>query len=354
MNILLFGGSFDPIHKGHIELLKHVSQCLKIDQVILIPAQNAHFGKQIIAGNKERLAMMKLALKDYPNWVIDEFEISQPNNYHSYTHLTIEHFKSLYPHDQLFFLIGSDQLLNFDQWQQPLKIAAAVQLVVVSRQTADLDLLLQKYHALLINDFSSELSSTIVRNQLIITQLPNPEVYQYIINHGLYHQCWLANRMQHERYLHVVRVAALLKQTLNVHAPELVTQGWIAGLYHDIAKNYSHEQLLDIYQHLNYPPQPINVLHGPVAAYVLTHDFGLQDQMVLNAITRHTMPYAFIQAPLSILDQALYCCDKLEINRTVADIENITYFRELLKRDLAQCFLQLFAQLNALPKPGDH
>jgi nicotinate-nucleotide adenylyltransferase len=198
MNIGLFGGSFNPIHKGHIHLAESVYSALHLDRVIFIPSKKSpHKSNAEYVSDEHRLNMCKLAVQDFPNFTVSNFEIL--NDGISYTIYTVRHFRKLYPNDTLFLLIGSDMLLSFDTWKEYREILSTVTLAVVSRQTGDYNALTQKAkeltsqcnaNVIILSVPPMEVSSTEVRKNIAFNKdYPcnlDKKVVQYIKSNGLY------------------------------------------------------------------------------------------------------------------------------------------------------------------------
>ena len=121
MKTLLFGGSFDPIHNGHLQILEKACTHLQIDRVVLIPARAPRWKKLSSTSDEQRIDMIKLAIEGKSNYSIcyDEMNSSDEINY---TYNTISHYK----HDkseELYFLIGYDQLDVLDKWYEIDKLS---------------------------------------------------------------------------------------------------------------------------------------------------------------------------------------------------------------------------------------
>ncbi|MCK4341494.1 MAG: nicotinate (nicotinamide) nucleotide adenylyltransferase [Phycisphaerae bacterium] len=132
-NILLFGGSFDPIHHGHLIIGRHVAEYLDLARVILIPSANPpHKQGQQLAPAADRLEMCRLAAADDPQFEVSDWEIGQagPN----YTLYTIQHFQAAYGADtKLYWLVGMDSLNELDTWYRVDELVNACTIVTAAR-----------------------------------------------------------------------------------------------------------------------------------------------------------------------------------------------------------------------------
>ncbi len=114
--VLLFGGSFDPVHHGHLIVARQVAEQLGVAQTILIPsASPPHKPQQALAPAADRLAMCRLAVMGDPQFAVSDWELTQPGP--NYTINTIDHFRTaLGPATELLWLIGMDTLPELETW----------------------------------------------------------------------------------------------------------------------------------------------------------------------------------------------------------------------------------------------
>ncbi len=168
----LFGGSFNPVHKGHINLAVSIKEQLGLDKVIFIPSGEApHKSSSEYANAADRLEMCQLAVSEYPFFEVSDFEINRQGK--SYSIYTVKHFKELYPDDRLYLMVGSDMLLYFDKWYEYEEILKNVTLTAVSREGTDFEVLeqtaekLRKYgEIIIVNNRAFPVSSTFLRKMI--------------------------------------------------------------------------------------------------------------------------------------------------------------------------------------------
>lgn len=199
MQILLFGGSFNPPHLGHqgmIEqvLSKELPDGRHIDQVWLVPVGRHSFQKEFVAVS-HRLAMLELLKQDLvhkqADWsskiVIERFEIERPGE--SQTYLTLEALSKQYPEHQFSFLIGSDNLVKFHLWQHYEQMLRNYPFYVYPRENHPLEPL---YSGMIpLTSFPEiTVSSTLVRQYLLegneLSSVVNPAITNYIKRERLY------------------------------------------------------------------------------------------------------------------------------------------------------------------------
>lgn len=168
----LFGGSFNPIHNGHINLAFSVKKKLSLDRTIFIPSGIApHKSSAEYADPEDRLAMCNLAIEGYSDFEVDDYEIKRSGK--SYSVYTVRHFRELYPNDEIYLLVGSDMFLTFDHWFEYKEILKNVTLVGLSRFGNDFEQLYKTAEkmsesgkAIVVNANAFEISSSKIRKMI--------------------------------------------------------------------------------------------------------------------------------------------------------------------------------------------
>jgi nicotinate-nucleotide adenylyltransferase len=133
MRIGILGGTFDPIHEGHLHLAREALRSLELEKVIFIPTNRSPFKtQQVTAEASHRLKMVELALEGEPRMEISDIEISSGEV--TYTIDTLRQLKSRYPENAVFFLLlGADTFDSLDQWKEPDKIKNYCRIAVAAR-----------------------------------------------------------------------------------------------------------------------------------------------------------------------------------------------------------------------------
>lgn len=133
LRVGIFGGTFNPIHRGHLAIAEEVRKAVGLDRILLIPAgRPPHKTGQMIPSAKHRLEMVRLAVRGHPDLGVSDLEVRRRGK--SYTIDTVKTLERNYPQGTEFFLIlGLDAFLDFSTWRSPDELKARCHLVVVSR-----------------------------------------------------------------------------------------------------------------------------------------------------------------------------------------------------------------------------
>lgn len=136
MRIGVFGGTFDPIHLGHLILAEQCREQAALDQVLFVPAARPpHKIDQVATPFAQRVEMLSLAIAGHPAFRIDELERDRPGP--SFMADTLKEIQDRDPKAELFLLLGSDSLQDLPSWAGPQRIAALATLLVVTRSGSD-------------------------------------------------------------------------------------------------------------------------------------------------------------------------------------------------------------------------
>lgn len=195
--LAVLGGTFNPIHQGHVRLAQAAAEALSLERVLLIPTWTPpHKESPDLAPSRHRLAMCRLAAAENPLLAVDDLEIRRKGR--SYTIDTVEELRRREPGAELVLIIGSDMLLTFHEWRRWREILEQVTLCAACRQP-DIqaqaqaygeDLRRQGYRCMLLSLPPLEISSTQIRERIAAGTLPDgwldPRVARYIQDNGLY------------------------------------------------------------------------------------------------------------------------------------------------------------------------
>lgn len=195
MKIGLYGGTFDPIHNGHIKVVQAAKIFLQLERIIFIPAGDPPHktGKRITA-KEHRLAMVQ-KVATLVDAQVSDWELLKQEK--SYSVETVRHFQAEFPDDEIYFIIGADSFYDMPTWWHYEELMALCNFVVVSRPDYEKELLLSKFkgsekppRVFFLDDIFVDISSTDIREKVAggkdISKLVPPEVSAYIERYHLY------------------------------------------------------------------------------------------------------------------------------------------------------------------------
>ncbi len=196
----IMGGTFDPIHNGHLLIAENAYEQLQLDEVRFIPTgRSPHKQGRHILDGAQRLQMVRLAIAGNPAFVVDDRELR--SDALSYSALTLTQMYRELPDAKLFFIMGGDSLRDFKTWYEPQTICACATLVAAARDACDQDCL-QAYKKELQELFeaevelldtpnlsvtSSEIRERVAAGRSIRYQVPDA-VLEYILENQIYHE----------------------------------------------------------------------------------------------------------------------------------------------------------------------
>lgn len=197
MNIALFGGTFDPIHLGHTDMIRQVCEALPIDRVVFLPAfRPPHKLEAHTASYADRFSMVELAIEKHANWTASNYESTNAGP--SYTFNTLCHFREKYKEDVLYYVMGQDSFNNIETWYRWKELLTLCHFVIIARKgyqnsfTGRLKTMAEerdwKLHFLPLETLP--VSSSFVREMLVKKRstegLLDEKVAAYIREHHLY------------------------------------------------------------------------------------------------------------------------------------------------------------------------
>lgn len=350
MRIGVFGGSFNPPHKGHVLAAENAVKFLSLDHLLIIPAREPPHKvlSEDSPSPSERSALCEMAFADVPNACVSDLELNREEV--SYTADTIRELRRQYPDDQFYLLMGTDMLCCFTSWYEFRSILQACTLAVFCRAEGE-DEKLDAAIAQLRSGFGAEIvripfvpieiSSTEIRNALAAREKPGeiPEtVYAEIIRSRCYGARpefkWLREQsyacLKPKRVPHVMgteQEAVRLAERWGADTADAAE----AAILHDITKKQElNEQLIlcEKYGIINDTAETQNgkLLHAKTGAALARERFGVSPA-VYDAIRWHTTG----RAGMSLLEKIIYMADYIEPNR---DFPGVDKLRELAYRDL--------------------
>ena len=197
MKIAIYGGAFNPVHLGHIEIVKHLCEKTDFDKIIVIPSKfSPHKSNKFLLDDEHRIKMCELAFCGFEKCDVSKIEIKR--NQISYTIDTLTELKSIYPSDDLYLVCGSDMFLSLLNWRKPEEIFKLASVFAFRRDNEDENIINDQETKLknmgvkveLCNIKISPFSSTEVRESIkgnnSFEKYLSKEVFEYISKNNLY------------------------------------------------------------------------------------------------------------------------------------------------------------------------
>ena len=337
----LMGGTFDPIHQGHLDIAQAALTELSLDEVWFMPAGNSYHKtrpKQS-ADAKDREAMIRAAIEGVPGFAFCDEELKRPGE--TYSADTLTDFEKRFPDTAFYFLVGTDSLDYMDRWVRPADIFSRCTVAVAMRDTqteAEVDekiaALTAQFDARIVKLKTpvKQVSSTEIRIALHAGRsargLIPPAVEDYITSRHLYGKMArltngeiladLQEKLDPARFEHVKRVAGTAALMADVWGED-EEKARLAGILHDCAKYGDRQGFVEVCERLGIPVreaerQHPSLLHGKLGAYRARTCYGVDDPDILGAITWHTTG----KEDMSLLEKIVFTADYIEPGRTKA------------------------------------
>lgn len=339
--IAVMGGTFDPIHMGHLVTAEAVRHEYAIDEVVFVPTGNPpHKSSVSITSAEHRYLMTVLATAANEHFHVSRIEIDRKGT--TYTVDTIKELQTLYgKNTEIYFITGADAIHEILTWKNSEELLTLCTFVAVTRPGYKKQALMEKVEELK-NKYNSPIkflevpalsisSSEIryrVKDQRPIKYLVTSSVENYIGKHHLYSHpltfnqeiikklsIYVKKELSNKRYEHTKGVMERAIELGNIHKVN-VDKLFIAALFHDVAKELPPEQLkhlCDCYDIVYdfFEREHPQLLHGKVGAALLKYKWGIEDQEVLDSIAYHTIG----REGMSNMEKIIYLADMTEKGR---------------------------------------
>ncbi len=336
MKLAILGGSFNPIHNGHLALAEAALLAFKYDRIILIPSFQSPFKSEFKGTTaRDRLDMTAAAISGNPRLTLDDCEVRREGV--SYTIDTVDYIDKKYrPEGKLGLIIGDDLAADFHKWRQAEELVTRTDIILAHRISRK-EVPFRYPHKRLKNDIV-ELSSGDVRdsikNKTNWHPLVPPGVRFIIEERGLYEKrrephplAYLIAQVEDhvrrllpfDRFLHS-RNTALLSFDLCCRFGYDPYKGYLAGITHDICKAMGDKRIIELAQRDGQRIGKIeqkkpSLLHGRAAAVYIRENFNITDEDVLEAVRLHT----YASDSMGTLAKIVYITDKIEVGREGID-----------------------------------
>lgn len=357
----LLGGSFDPIHQGHLAMALEMAEALHLDGVVLMPTfVPSHKIRESMASAEHRLAMCRLAAEGYPQLQVSDMELSREGA--SFTVDTLTALREQHPDTRWHLITGADMFVTLRTWYRFADIAAMAVLCTFPREGTDTKRLME-YAAGLQADGAEcyvasrpvmTVSSTEIRRRVTagesLAGLVPEAVAQYIADKGLYRQgAGMQTRTQDEQFIEIIRsrlsdyrfshslcVAEEARRLAQRYGAD-PEKAYTAGILHDIMKDAPGDTQLDLLAQygagLDLVEQKSPTLwHARSGEVFLRHVLGVQDEEILRAVRVHTTGLA----GMTLLEKVLFVADFTSADRHYPDVD---VMRRLADQSLEEAIL---------------
>ena len=350
---VIYGGSFDPVHKAHIDITEKL--CARFDRVIVVPCKISPFKQRKPASGAMRTDMLKAALCGLPV-EISTFELDSPDE--NYSYITAEHFAERGA--KLYYAIGSEMLPFLKDWKNFDRLCAATSFYIIPRPGFPVTESILKSCGgadIEIADFTGgEGSSTEVKISLAMGEphkFLDKSTAAYIEKQGMYRDYCYVNDlykkygMKPSRVRHSYSTAlcgAQLAKRMNIDTDKAAT----ALLLHDIGKYVTSEaaEKMGLHFSVDLAAMPEPIRHAEIGACILSQLEGITDSEIIGAVRWHTTG----KAAMSPLEIVVFLADFIEPFRDFAGVDEV---RRATEKSVADGLKEALIQTVKYIKPED-
>ncbi len=343
LNIGLYGGSFDPVHKGHVRVARAFLRQMKPEKLIVMPCRvPPHKEKASGAGDEARFRMLCAAFAEDEKIEVSDFELKKDGV--SYTVETLRELKKQYPDRNILLAVGADMFLTLREWKEAAEIMTLCEPCVYDREHSakrirayaeglkrDFGVETRFIRGANVNLSSTELRSALERGENVGSRIPRA-VRSIIDDTGVYrsdeYRLALYRReserlVEEKRFNHILRVEKAAIELAERYGAD-VYKARAAALLHDVTKRKPHEEQMAMAREYGIPgadefEKSPKVAHAFTAAAYAEHRFLISDPDLLNAIRYHTTG----RAGMCLLEKIIFLADGIEEGRTFDGVDEI-------------------------------
>ena len=335
----VLGGTFDPIHEGHIALAKEALRHGGLDGVIFLPmAHPAH--READASADDRMSMCALAIEGYARFFLSKAG-AKPEI--AYTADTLTPLRKEFPNTSFTLILGADKLPSLPYWKEIEKLFSHCDFLCFARSGVNAQDALEKARRAgakieIAPEFRTPYSASMIRAQTAQYQdAPglNKKVLCYMAEHGLYQENFtprLKTMMSPKRFQHTLGVRKEAVRLASLHGLP-IQRCALAALLHDCAKGMNLKDMVRVARENQLTDSEAvlssgALLHAPVGAYLAKKEFHIQDEEVLNSIRSHTVG----RVGMTKMEMCIFVADATEEGRE--DYKGLKELRWLCNRSL--------------------
>lgn len=342
----LFGGSFDPIHQGHIDMALRLADALDLDGVLLMPTfVPPHKLREQMASAEHRLAMCRLAAQKHPILQVSDLEVIRGGA--SFTVNTLEELSHRYPDTKWHLIVGADMFVTLRTWYRFDDIARMAVLCTVPREGTDTarvtayaeQLRLDGAECYVDAEPVMNVSSTLIRERIAngedLDGLVPPEIVDYIADNGMYRRMdsmdshsrdeqfveIIRARLSDYRFHHSLCVAEEARRLANRYGAD-PEKSYTAGILHDIMKDTDKVTQIQLMEEYGVcldavERQSATLWHARSGEVFIRHILGFEDEDILRAVRYHTTGCS----NMTLLEQVLFVADFTSADRNYPDVD---------------------------------
>ncbi len=359
--ILIFGGSFNPLHNGHFAMIEAARVQLSPDEIWLMPAkQPPHKPSYGGISDEDRIGMLTEFAKGHKDICVRRDELDMEG--FTYTANTLTMLNEKYPDYCFTFLIGGDSISSFHKWYKPDVIVSLANIAICTREDCDkeeiADIIFNLERTIggrytLLDFMNVDVSSTQVREVASkngdISSLVPAEIASYIQKHGLYLETTkeynaselyglIKNVLPEKRFKHVEGVIYTAKKLAEIYGVS-VDKAEIAALLHDCAKCMSAEALVNLCKQNNVhitgeemedELSVLSLLHSKAGSILAKNIYYIEDESILSAVYYHTVG----RPDMTMLEKIVFVADYIEPGRTQKTEPSLDEIRKISFEDI--------------------
>lgn len=349
----IMGGTFDPIHIGHLLISEYIREELGLSKILFIPTGDPPHKSDRITPARLRLELVKKAIAD--NKAFEALPIETDRLGKTYTVDTICELERLYPGEKLYYIIGTDTLFQLEDWKDPQLLKGRVVFIVYHRDSDRLEVERQiksleeklGLSFILSEGPMLDISSTEIRKRLGLRKSIKYMVPECIIEDVRRVSIELEfdlnaiedivkARLGEKRFGHTLGVAEKAVELAHRYGVDS-DKAYIAAILHDLAKTMDHDSMLMIAADSgiifdNETLESADLLHGAISAIISEKEIGIKDGDILTAVRYHTTG----RPGMSVLEKVIFLADFIEPGRSFPGLGEI---RTLSMIDLDEAVL---------------
>lgn len=353
MAIGIMGGTFDPIHIGHLLISEYIREELGLSKILFIPTGDPPHKPDNITPAKLRLELVKKAIAD--NKAFEALTIETDRQGKTYTVETVCELERLYPGEKLYYIIGTDTLFQLNTWKDPWLLKERVVFVVYHRDGEKLEVERQirsladklGLSFILSKGPMIDISSTEIRKRLGLRKSIKYMIPDCIIEDARNISIELdfdlnaiegivKARLGEKRFGHTLGVAEKAVELALRYGADS-DKAYIAALLHDLAKPMDHGSMLKVAADSgiifdNETLESTDLLHGAIGAIISEKEIGINDTDILTAVRYHTTG----RPDMTVLEKVIFLADFIEPGRSFPGLDEI---RSLSMLDLDEAVL---------------